>query len=112
MIRMIIALTALLGLGLPQNAQALQFANPLCSKKYTGKVKKIIEPEAPIHTFSKRTVVFEVTKKIKGLVDDEEKIKLLKFGPLAVEPGENYEVHMEKGSICYLAKADIQEHSH
>ncbi len=88
-------------------AFSVQFSAPSCSKQYLGKVREVQPPKGAVHAFSKNTVIFDVVKKVKGEVSGEERIELLKFGPVSVEVGEVYEVQQESGSVCYIAKAQF-----
>jgi hypothetical protein len=101
MIRMIT-----LSLFLTVNAFSMTRMHHQCSKKFEGKVKEIIEPEAD-HALSKRRVVFEVTNTLEGDVDVSETVELLKYGQVTVEKGENYQVHLGEGSLCYLGKVSL-----
>ncbi len=91
---------------LSSNAFSTQFthSSSSCSKKFEGVVEQVLEPEAPVHNFSKRTVIFKVSKKLKGVIADVEQVKLLKFGPVSVEKGQIYEVQLEKESICSIQR--------
>lgn len=73
-----------------------------CPTAFQGTVKEIIEEVGPDNPFSLQKVIFEPHQIIKGDVGEKVIIDLLKNGPFKIEAGEDYQVFLRNGKLCWI----------
>lgn len=75
-----------------------------CPSQFRGEVKEIIDSLEPMNAFSTQKVVFSNRETIKGEVADQVIIEVLENGPFKIQPGEEYEVKLRRGKLCWMEK--------
>ena len=95
----------LLILILPQVARAtVTVGNMDCPSQFEGRVIEKIEPMGAQSGFATDTVVFSNNRTLKGEVNDKVVIEVLKNGPFDLELGEDYQVQLRDGKVCWIEK--------
>jgi hypothetical protein len=75
-----------------------------CPDKFQGTVERIDDSVAPFSSPAKLRVRFKVNEVIRGINKDSIEVVMLKDGPHYMEVGAQYEMSMNNGYICSLAK--------
>lgn len=75
-----------------------------CPEQFEGRVQEIIESIGPTSAYSTQTVVFKNLHTLKGDVSEQVAIEVLKHGPISFEQGEDYQVQVRNGRICWIEK--------
>ena len=73
-----------------------------CPDQFEARVKEIIEPIGAEDIFSKNKVLFENVQVLKGHVDEDIQLDILKNGPFKIEEQKDYKVQMRKGKLCWI----------
>lgn len=106
------ALAVVLGILISSTTYASLSTRHFCQDEFIGRVVEIDDPETPLilsereRLLKKIFVKFEVQEVFKGALSKSLNvtIRLLKFGPVNVEKGQNYKVSLNKGKICQIKK--------
>ncbi len=75
-----------------------------CPTQFEGRVNEIIEPMGATIGFATNKVVFTNNHTLKGEVKDQVIVDILKNGPFDIEKGEDYQVQLRDGKICWIEK--------
>jgi hypothetical protein len=75
-----------------------------CPTQFEGKVKEVMEEIGPSNPLSTQKVIFQNQATIKGEVSETVTLDVLKHGPFALEPGEDYLVQMRGSKLCWIEK--------
>ncbi len=75
-----------------------------CPQKFEGKVEGILQEVGPSSAYSTQKVIFKNVKTLKGNVDEQVQVDLLKHGPVQVKEGESYQVQVRNGRLCWIEK--------
>jgi hypothetical protein len=90
---------------LPQVAFAtVTVGNMDCPTQFEGRVSQKIEPMGAQTGFATDKVVFINNRTIKGEVDEKVFVDVLKEGPFDLEQGEDYQVQLRDGKVCWIEK--------
>jgi hypothetical protein len=75
-----------------------------CPTQFEGKVKEVMDEVGPSNPLSTQKVIFDNQANIKGSAGETVTLDVLKHGPLAIKPGEDYLVQMRAGKLCWIEK--------
>ena len=75
-----------------------------CPQKFEGKVEQVIDELGPSRALSTQRVVFKNLHTIQGQVEDQVQLDVLKYGPVKIEPGKDYQVQLRNGRLCWIEK--------
>ncbi len=85
-----------------KSALATLMMAPDCPDRFLGMVTEVKEPNQPIHSLSKKTVLFKTLKRFSGNQNEAPAVKVLKFGSLSLEKGKIYDVQLRNKRICKI----------
>lgn len=83
---------------------------PDCPIQFEGKVKQIIAPVGASSAFSKQKIVFTNLQTFKGDAPETVTLDVLKNGPFEIEQGEDYQVQVRDGKLCWIEKSHQEIH--
>jgi hypothetical protein len=75
-----------------------------CPEEFIGRVKSIQEAMTAERTFETQQIIFSNVETLRGEVDEEVILELLKGGPFKLEEGPEYRVQLRNGKLCWLEK--------
>lgn len=75
-----------------------------CPQKFEGRVQVIIDSVGPSSAFQTHRVVFKNLHTLKGDVSEQVQVDLLKYGGIDVEAGQDYQVQVRDGRVCWIQK--------
>lgn len=73
-----------------------------CPIQFEGRVKAIIEEVGPERAFSTKKIIFTNQRTLKGDLDEQVTLDLLKNGPFSVEQDKEYRVLMRSTKLCWI----------
>jgi len=82
------------------------FSPESCNTGFKGVVKEISDSRAPFSSLPQETILFEVTEKIKGNLNDDFSLTVLKGGPHHFKKGERFRVYAQEGLACSFELLD------
>jgi len=75
-----------------------------CPEEFIGRVKSKQDAVISGRTFETEEIIFSNVETLRGEVDEEVILELLKGGPFKLEEGLEYRVQLRNGKLCWLEK--------
>jgi hypothetical protein len=75
-----------------------------CPQKFEGKVEQVIDELGPSRALSTQRVIFKNLNTLAGQVGDQVQLDILKYGPVKIESGKDYQVQLKNGRLCWIEK--------
>ena len=75
-----------------------------CPVQFEGRVEEIVKSVGSSSAFSTQNVIFKNLSTQKGDVPDQVAVEMLEHGPFEIERGEDYQVQLRDGRVCWVEK--------
>ncbi len=73
-----------------------------CPQEFIGELKLKLEGNYNQKGYEIVQYVFKNLETIRGELEDEVIVELLKFGPFKIEESKNYKIQLKNGKICWI----------
>lgn len=77
-------------------------ANIECPVQVRATAREVRAPAGADHSMAKQIVRFEVDETLKGEASRDIEVEILKYGPMQVEVGHQYDVQLNQQKLCWL----------